>query len=363
MFALLSYTSRLSRRFLHRYIRLDDGRLGKLRELLVSIKGVKALSYEDTFRKLVAEVRDEQRRMLRLYLVFGYALNTALSNSIPPDAACAAFLAYYLTGHSLAPEVVFPALAYFNLLYGPLFTASLAISRQFSTWPSWVRIRELLHAEESELHISQAAEEDDGEAAIRFEDARFIYAKSYSDDETPSSLELRVGDLDIARGKLTVVVGPTGSGKSSLLQAILNEMVAVSGDCSVYGTVGFVGQDAWVMSGTLRDNIVFMEEYDATKYHDVVRRCGLDRDIRSFPGADLAQVGDAGNNLSGGQRARIALARALYADVDILLLDDPLSAVDGKVRRQLFETIRSLEKTIVLGMSRGSDQGPTESIC
>lgn len=102
------------------------------------------------------------------------------------------------------------------------------------------------------------------------------------------------------------------------------------------------------MSGTLRENIVFMADYDQIRYQEVVSLCCLEEDFRLFPGADQFIVGESGNNLSGGQRARIGLARALYSQPEILLLDDPLSAVDGNVRHRLFQTLRSLKITVIL---------------
>ncbi|GFP57227.1 multidrug resistance-associated protein 4 [Trichoderma asperellum] len=155
---------------------------------------------------------------------------------------------------------------------------------------------------------------------------------------------LEVGNLDIPSRQLTIVVGPTGSGKSTFLRAILGDVTRTSGLCSVNGSVSYSAQDAWVFSGTLQENIVFAACFDATRYRAIMKACGLDQD---FPG-DNTYIGESGNNLSGGQRARIALARALYSESDILLLDDPFAAVDAKTRALLFDTIRALEKTVVL---------------
>ncbi|KAL9468821.1 hypothetical protein ACSS6W_010515 [Trichoderma asperelloides] len=112
----------------------------------------------------------------------------------------------------------------------------------------------------------------------------------------------------------------------------------------VFPALTYFAQDAWVFSGTLQENIVFAACFDATRYRAIMKACGLDQD---FPG-DNTYIGESGNNLSGGQRARIALARALYSESDILLLDDPFAAVDAKTRALLFDTIRALEKTVVL---------------
>jgi len=345
--------NKLTRAFMAQNIRLEDHRLAKIRELLINVKSVKALSYENVFRRHIGAVRDEQLAVVRRFLTAGWTVYSAINDSIPPGTASAAFIGYYLTGHQLEADVVFPALAYFNMLYSPLFEAAQAIAGHFAVLPSLRRVQELMAAEETRLDSTSPSDADSPGlgVAVRFRDSQFSYLKKYTDEDstTTSTFKLELGDLDIPKNELTVIIGPTGSGKSSLLQAILGEMALIKGSCNVYGTLSYVGQDAWVMSGTLRDNIVFMQEYQAERYQEVIKLCGLDRDFRSMPKADLAQVGDAGSNLSGGQRSRVALARALYADTDILLLDDPLSAVDGNVRRLLFDTIRSLHKTVILG--------------
>lgn len=339
------WASKVTRVSVVKYVHLNDQRLASLRELLNSVKGVKAAAYEFVFRQRVSHVRDNQLASLWVYLSMAFALFSAINTSIPCFTAAAAFLTYYLTGHQLTAAVVFPALAYFNLLSQPVFFASLAVTRQAAVMPSVNRIRALLAAEESGI-ITQPASTNNTEAAVEFKDASFTYS-SYKDDPDQGS-KLEVDNLVILRNKFTAVIGPTGSGKSSFLQAILGEMSSDRGSVDIYGKIAYVAQDAWVMSGTLRDNIVFMGQFNPVWYQEVIKMCCLDEDLRSFPGADNFAVGESGSNLSGGQRARIALARALYSRPDILLLDDPLSAVDGRVRELLFRTLRSLNITVVL---------------
>ena len=136
---------------------------------------------------------------------------------------------------------------------------------------------------------------------------------------------------------LTVVTGQIGSGKSTLLAAIAGEAIKSSGDLICSGSVAYVPQTAWVFSGTIRENILFGETYDEKKYTEVVETCALKEDIDRFPNGDLSFVGEHGVVLSGGQRARVNLARAVYADAGVYLLDDPLSAVDAKVGEHIFE--------------------------
>ncbi|XP_055361141.1 ATP-binding cassette sub-family C member 4-like isoform X11 [Betta splendens] len=137
--------------------------------------------------------------------------------------------------------------------------------------------------------------------------------------------------------QLLAVIGPVGAGKSSLLSAILGDLSQESGVVKVKGELSYTSQEPWIVPGTIRSNILFGKELNPQKYNRVLRACALKRDMDLLPGGDLAMVGDKGANLSGGQKARVSLARAVYQDADIYLLDDPLSAVDAEVGRHLFE--------------------------
>ncbi|KAL7952495.1 P-loop containing nucleoside triphosphate hydrolase protein [Trichoderma compactum] len=309
---------------------MTDGRLGALRELLHGIGSVKALGYEMVFRERIGQFRAKQAGAPRNHLVLCFGYFTAVNQAVSGFAAGVAFLTYYLMGHQLTAAVVFPALTYFGMLYQPISNASLAFTRQFPTWPSFNRVQVFLKADESELAKGTTSEQ---EALVSFNEASFC---------THAGLE--VGNLNLPSRKLTIVVAPTGSGKSTFLRAILGDVTTTSGSCSVQGSVSYSSQDAWVFSGTLQENIVFAAPFDAARYHAVMSARGLYQD---FP-RDNTSIGESGNNLSGGQRARIALGRALYSESDILLLDDPFAAVDAKTRALLFNTIRALEKTVVL---------------
>ena len=143
--------------------------------------------------------------------------------------------------------------------------------------------------------------------------------------------------LIAANGQLLGITGPVGSGKTSLLMTILGELPISSGKMSCIGKIALVSQTPWVYSGTVRENIVFGKQFDVQKYNKVIEVCDLEKDIASFTKRDLTEIGQRGVILSGGQRARVSLARAIYSDADIFLLDDPLSAVDAKVGKHLFD--------------------------
>ncbi|XP_076648329.1 ATP-binding cassette sub-family C member 4 [Halictus rubicundus] len=144
-------------------------------------------------------------------------------------------------------------------------------------------------------------------------------------------------NLEIEKGKTYAVIGMVGAGKSSFLSAILGEIEVTEGQIKVNGSLSYAGQEAWVFGSTVRQNILFGQPYDRPRYQRVVKACSLLRDFKQFPQGDQTVVGERGSSLSGGQKARINLARSLYRQADIYLLDDPLSAVDTHVSKHLFE--------------------------
>ncbi len=129
-------------------------------------------------------------------------------------------------------------------------------------------------------------------------------------------------DLHVCPGELMCVFGPIGTGKSSLLLAILNEMIAVECFVKLNGRVGYVSQYPWIQNATICDNILFGCQWDPVRFHRVIEACSLTVDLESFPSDDMTEIGERGINLSGGQIQRISLARAVYSNADILLLDD-----------------------------------------
>ncbi|XP_038610269.1 ATP-binding cassette sub-family C member 11-like [Tachyglossus aculeatus] len=166
-----------------------------------------------------------------------------------------------------------------------------------------------------------------------------------------NSLVLHKISFVVPKGKVLGICGNTGSGKSCILSAILGEMHLHAGSVWVDGTLAYVPQQAWIFSGTVRENILMGEKYNSSRYHRVISSCCLNRDLQILPFGDLTEIGERGLNLSGGQKQRISLARAVYADREIYLLDDPLSAVDAQVGKHIFEECikeKLRGKTIIL---------------
>jgi ATP-binding cassette subfamily C (CFTR/MRP) protein 4 len=143
-------------------------------------------------------------------------------------------------------------------------------------------------------------------------------------------------DFSAQMGELIGIIGASGSGKSTLLQTILKEVDPMEGSVDVRGVVSYASQDPWFFSDSIRNNILFGKAMNREKYHEVVKVCALEHDLSVLPFGDGTLVGEQGAMLSGGQKARISLARAIYRDADIYLLDDPLSAVDAHVAQHIF---------------------------
>src|SRR6266496_2680412 len=157
------------------------------------------------------------------------------------------------------------------------------------------------------------------------------------DDDT--QFQLKDLDITFSKAELNLIVGPIGSGKSSLLLALLGEMRLIQGQFYLprHDGVAYVSQTAWLQNATIRDNIIFGNEFDEDRYWKVVEACALRLDLDMFEAGDRTEVGEKGITLSGGQKQRLALARAVYAPAQTILLDDVLSALDVHVGKFIFE--------------------------
>ncbi|OMJ20339.1 Metal resistance protein YCF1 [Smittium culicis] len=160
--------------------------------------------------------------------------------------------------------------------------------------------------------------------------------KFFWDNNSKFKLSL---DLKLNKGECVGVIGPIGSGKSSFISSIVGEMIKESGNMQVNGSVAYAPQSPWIMNSTLRDNITFGNHYDENLYNLVLEACELVLDISTLPSGDQTEIGERGVNLSGGQKARVSMARAIYSKPDIILFDDTLSALDASVGKRVFERV------------------------
>lgn len=169
-----------------------------------------------------------------------------------------------------------------------------------------------------------------------FPERPFISFNNFNASWTDTTPTLNGIDFCAHGNELICVVGAVGSGKSSLLMSILGELYPSTGSATISGTIGYASQEAWILSDTIKDNITFGRQFDTEWYEKTIDACALRADLALFEHGDKTEVGERGVTLSGGQKARLSLCRAVYSNSDIYLLDDPLSAVDAKVGRKLF---------------------------
>ncbi|XP_063239626.1 probable multidrug resistance-associated protein lethal(2)03659 [Bacillus rossius redtenbacheri] len=345
-----------------------DKRVCLMNEIITGIQVIKLYTWEIPFVKLVSQARRDEIKEIRVssYLramVFSFEwFTTRLTLFIT-------VLLYVMMGNNVTAEKVFVAACYFNLLKTSMTDFfPRAISMVAETLVSIKRVENFLYCEELPAAGGQAdvreGKCDDGgleNDKLVGEDERGVALEVLDDgSEDPESGKEPLGvtitnatakwqpgsgestltgiSLKVIPGRLLAVIGPVGSGKTSLLHAILRELPLTSGSIAVRGEVSYASQEPWLFAGSVRDNILFGQPYDWQRYRQVVKVCALARDFQLFPYGDLTEVGERGVAISGGQKARINLARAVYKRADIYILDDPLSAVDTHVGKHLFES-------------------------
>uniref|UniRef100_A0A8C7QTM5 Multidrug resistance-associated protein 4 n=1 Tax=Oncorhynchus mykiss TaxID=8022 RepID=A0A8C7QTM5_ONCMY len=310
---------------------LTDSRIRTMNEVVSGIRIIKMYAWEKPFSALVNEVRREEisKIMSSSYL---RGLNMVSFFAASKIIVFITFAVYVLLGNTISASRVFVAVS----LYGVIkITVTLffpqAIEKVFETIISIRRIKNFLLLDEIERPNIRFTLEEKKDASVEIKDLICYWDKCL---DAPSLQNL---SLTVKSEQLVAVIGPVGSGKSSLLSAILGELPHDKGVLRVKGQLTYASQQPWVFPGTIRSNILFGKELHPQKYEKVLRACALKRDMELLPDGDLTLIGDRGATLSGGQKARVNLARAVYQDADIYLLDDPLSAVDAEVGRHLFE--------------------------
>ncbi|GAA6060372.1 hypothetical protein JCM10212_004556 [Sporobolomyces blumeae] len=327
-----------------------DKRLKTISEFLAGIKIIKLFAWEEPLLSRVGESRRKELNGIRGLLSIRCA-NQAIALSMPTIAGVVVFSVYAVTGHAQDPAEIWTTLSLLNLLRFPLMMLPNSLSTITDAYSACKRLTPVFLAEELPEPIKIV---DDAKYAVEVVDADFeweapapVEAKkgkgttkespepTATTDAAPSRLEGI--SLTIPKGTLVCVVGSVGSGKSSLLQGIIGEMRRTRGEVRFGGSIGYCAQSAWILNATVRDNILFGRPMDEKRYWNCVRASALLPDFDQLPSGDLTEVGEKGVVLSGGQRQRISIARTLYTDSEIILLDDPLSAVDAHVGAHIFD--------------------------
>ncbi|XP_053165769.1 ATP-binding cassette sub-family C member 2 isoform X2 [Hemicordylus capensis] len=308
-----------------------DERMKIMNEILSGIKILKLFAWEPSFQKRVGKIRARELKGL-LHFSYLQSVSIFVFTCAPFLVSVVAFAVYVMVdeSHVLDAQKAFTAISLFNVLRFPLAMLPMVLSSLVQVSVSTERLERYLGSED--LDTSAIWHEPSPAFALQFSDASFAW-------ERDSDATIRDINLKIPHGHLVAVVGPVGSGKSSLVSAMLGEMENVKGHINIQGSVAYVPQQAWIQNATLKDNILFGLPLDEVRYQQVLEACALLPDLQLLPGRDLTEIGEKGINLSGGQKQRVSLARAVYSNADICLLDDPLSAVDSHVGRHIFDQV------------------------
>ncbi|RFN54506.1 putative multidrug resistance protein [Fusarium flagelliforme] len=313
-----------------------DARSKLTAEVIANMKSIKLFAWGSAFADRIRYIRNDGELVTLRKTGALQAVSSFIGSVTPFLVACSAFAVHVLVQKkSLTAEIVFPAIALFQLLTSPLTILPAAISSVTEASVAISRLTAFLTADElqSDAIIREEAVTELGQESVSICDATFKW--SSHDNET--ALE-RI-NLSVRKGELCCLVGRVGVGKSSVLHALLGDQYKATGTVTLRGSVAYVAQQPWVLNATFRDNITFGNRWDPEFYVETVKACALVDDLAQLPNGDQTPVGDKGITLSGGQKARLTLARAVYARADIYLLDDCLSAVDQHVGRHLIEEV------------------------
>ncbi|XP_023285607.1 multidrug resistance-associated protein 4-like [Seriola lalandi dorsalis] len=322
---------RLFSKFRSKTAGLTDSRIRTMNEVVSGMRIIKMYAWEKPFAALVSEVRRKEisKIMKSSYL---RGLNMASFFCASKIIVFITFTLYVLLGNTISASRVFVTVSLYSAvrLTVTLFFPN-AIEKLFETRVSIRRIQEFLMLDEITKSGAALPQDEKNDVSVEIQELFCYWDKSL---DAPSLQNI---SLSLNSNQLLAVIGPVGAGKSSLLSSILGELPNEKGMLKVKGQLTYAAQQPWVFPGTIRSNILFGKELNPQKYERVIRACALKRDLELLPDGDLTLIGDRGATLSGGQKARVNLARAVYQDADIYLLDDPLSAVDAEVGRHLFE--------------------------
>ncbi|OXA41467.1 Canalicular multispecific organic anion transporter 2 [Folsomia candida] len=309
---------------------IKDQRVKLINEILAGMKVLKLYGWEQSYADQITKLRDREMMLLRRAALYG--TSTMFSFTCAPFlVSLSTFAVYVLTDetHNLNAEKTFVSLSLFNILRMPMTMLPAVIAIMIQAMVSVERINRFLNAEELEKNLV-TKEKNEAEPVV-IKDASFSW--------TDESVTLADINFSVKKGSLTAVVGTVGSGKTSLLSALLGDLKKHKGSVNIDGSVSYVAQTAWIQNASLRENVLFKDGFQEGKYKSVIDACALGPDLELLENGDQTEIGEKGINLSGGQKQRVSLARAAYKESDIYLWDDPLSAVDAHVGKHIFDKL------------------------
>lgn len=327
-----------------------DKRIKFMNEIIQGVQVLKMYCWEFIFGKSVQQVRAKELNAIKESFFIKAAL---LSFHVLPQISIFlsfVFYAYY-NEDPITSKKAFMVIAYFNALKQSLVNFwPLAISSVAEGYVSCKRVEKfLLTSETKEIHVGVIPKLENSQIHKVFETRTLSQnmnkpacitlkeATAYWTNDGTSSVGIQSIDIKITAPQLTIMIGPVGSGKSTLLQVLLGELELDYGQVEINRTMSYAAQESWLFDASVKKNILFNEEYDEERYKQILHVCALNDDLLQLAHGDETIVGEKGTSLSGGQKARLNLARAVYKKADIYLFDDPLSALDAKVGKFIFE--------------------------
>lgn len=330
-------------------MKLRDEKLAVVNEALLGMRQIKFAALEDRWEKRILAMRERELKTLWGLFVVDTGLFGCWVVS-PILLAATSLAAYAILNGQLLPSVAFVSIGIFKALEVSLGVLPELITMGVDSYVSLKRIQIYLNGPEMKNTLSEGTD-------VAFENASIAWPE---DDEKPDEDRFILRNLNFSfpAGELSVISGKTGTGKSLLLSAILGETDVLEGsicvpqtvspkdrrdaqahpgDWIIPGSVAYVGQTPWLESASLRDNILFGLPFIEERYNQTVEACALKKDLEILTDGDKTELGANGINLSGGQKWRVTLARAIYSRAEILVMDDVFSAVDAHVGRHIFE--------------------------
>uniref|UniRef100_A0A8B9NVH7 ATP-binding cassette sub-family C member 5 n=1 Tax=Apteryx owenii TaxID=8824 RepID=A0A8B9NVH7_APTOW len=350
-------------------ISVTDKRVQIMNKILTCIKLIKMYAWEKSFATTIKGIRNMENKLLEK-AAYVQSVNSALTPIVSALATVLTFTLHTILKQELTASVVFSVIAMLNVMKFSNAILPFSVKAAAEAKVSLERLKKILVTEIPPIYVSNLK---NSEIATIMEDATLFWeqldnrsekrnrddimnTKSVHKNQAKRDLEppsqilpremgrengtttiLQHLSFTVKKGKFVGICGNVGSGKSAIISAILGQMNLCDGTVAVDGTLAYVSQQAFIFHGNVRENILFGEEYNEQKYNYAVNVCSLGSDMEILPHGDMTEIGERGLNLSGGQKQRISLARAVYANRDIYLLDDPLSAVDAHVGKHIFE--------------------------
>ncbi|KAJ2807434.1 hypothetical protein H4R20_001292, partial [Coemansia guatemalensis] len=337
---LLSYIGQLIGTRSKLLMSYRDQRMGIMNEVITGIRVVKMYAWELPFIKRINNVRVKlELNNIRSINVLKATLSGILYlvPYIMPFAIFGTYSIFDNVSHGpLNAQLVFVGIPLITILGHSVNRVPRIIPSVFKAIASSRRITDFLTSSEIDFAAIDRQPYDRNSSDSTANDV-LVNIKSgsfkWSSAEQPAIRDI---DIQCRRSELLAVIGRVASGKSSLVSAILGDMIKCSGSATVCGSIAYVAQQPWILNATLRDNILFGSDYDPEFYSRVIDACALRQDVDALSAGDMSEIGERGINLSGGQKMRVSLARAVYARADVYFLDDPLAAVDAHVSRHIF---------------------------